>query len=133
MRVANRDLKNQISREEAITKRIESCPACHASRITFHSSLLPHRDSIVCRFGRLGREGRDYKHGVAHGFYFYEPSLHVYAVTEYWDPNDELSCHWADPDLGIPWPVQSAKVSQRDEESQSLQALLDQLEPSQRI
>lgn len=72
-------------------------------------------------------------HGVAHGFYFYEPSLHVYAVTEYWDPNDELSCHWADPELLIPWPVQSAKVSQRDEESQSLQALLDQLEPSQPI
>ncbi len=72
-------------------------------------------------------------HGVAHGFYFYEPSLHVYAVTEYWDPKDELSCHWADPDLRIPWPVQSAKVSQRDAESQSLQALLDQLEPSQPI
>ncbi len=25
-------------------------------------------------------------HGVAHGFYFPEPSVHVYAVTEYWDP-----------------------------------------------
>ena len=25
-------------------------------------------------------------HGVAHGFYFHEPSLHVYAVSEYWDP-----------------------------------------------
>ena len=23
--------------------------------------------------------------GVAHGFYFHEPSLHVYAVSEYWD------------------------------------------------
>jgi dTDP-4-dehydrorhamnose 3,5-epimerase len=72
-------------------------------------------------------------HGIAHGFYFREPSLHVYAVTEYWDPADELSCHWADPDLEIPWRVQTAKVSQRDAQSQSLQDLLAQLEPSQPI
>jgi dTDP-4-dehydrorhamnose 3,5-epimerase len=72
-------------------------------------------------------------HGVAHGFYFHERSLHVYAVTEYWDPSDELSCHWADPDLRIPWPVQSARLSQRDAQSQSLRDLLDQLEPSQPI
>ena len=28
--------------------------------------------------------------GVAHGFYFRSPSLHVYATTHYWDPADEL-------------------------------------------
>src|SRR5262249_8667650 len=28
--------------------------------------------------------------GVAHGFYFHEPSLHVYAVDHEWDPADEL-------------------------------------------
>jgi hypothetical protein len=27
--------------------------------------------------------------GLAHGFYFREPSLHIYAVTEYWDPDDK--------------------------------------------
>jgi dTDP-4-dehydrorhamnose 3,5-epimerase len=72
-------------------------------------------------------------HGVAHGFYFHEPSLHVYAVTEYWDPSDELSCHWADPELEIPWPAETARVSERDAQSQSLQELLAQLEPSQPI
>ncbi len=72
-------------------------------------------------------------HGVAHGFYFHEPSLHVYAVTEYWDPSDELACHWADPDLQIPWPAQSARLSDRDAKSQSLQDLLRELEPSQPI
>jgi dTDP-4-dehydrorhamnose 3,5-epimerase len=70
-------------------------------------------------------------HGVAHGFYFLEPSLHVYAVTEYWDVDDELSCRWDDPDLEIPWPAQSARVSERDAASQPLRALLDELEPSQ--
>jgi dTDP-4-dehydrorhamnose 3,5-epimerase len=72
-------------------------------------------------------------HGVAHGFYFPEPSLHVYAVSEYWDPADELGCHWADPDLAIPWPVESARVSERDDSAQPLGALLAALEPSQPI
>lgn len=71
--------------------------------------------------------------GVAHGFYFHEPSLHVYAVTEYWDPADELGCQWADPDLGISWPDRFPRVSDRDAESQSLKALLDELEPWQPI
>jgi dTDP-4-dehydrorhamnose 3,5-epimerase len=70
-------------------------------------------------------------HGVAHGFYFHEPSLHVYAVSEYWDPEDELACHWADPALEIPWPCSTARVSQRDAESPPLAALLARLEPSQ--
>jgi dTDP-4-dehydrorhamnose 3,5-epimerase len=70
-------------------------------------------------------------HGVAHGFYFHEPSLHVYAVSQYWDPEDELSCHWADPELEIPWPSRSAEVSERDAQSPPLRDLLDRLEPSQ--
>ena len=28
--------------------------------------------------------------GVAHGFLFHEPSVHLYAVTHYWSPADEL-------------------------------------------
>lgn len=52
--------------------------------------------------------------GVAHGFYFHEPSLHVYAVSEYWDPADELGCHFADPDLGFTWPTTTPDLSPRD-------------------
>jgi len=72
-------------------------------------------------------------HGVAHGFYFHEPSLHVYAVSEYWDAADELACNWADPELGIAWPVATALVSDRDRGAQPLRALLDALAPSQPI
>ena len=71
--------------------------------------------------------------GVAHGFYFLEDSLHVYAVTEYWDPNDELGCHWADPELEIRWPSSSPRVSERDAASPPLSSLLEALEPSQPI
>ena len=69
--------------------------------------------------------------GVAHGFYFHEPSLHVYAVSEYWDADDELACHWADPELSIAWPSATAFVSDRDRDAQPLSALLAELEPSQ--
>jgi dTDP-4-dehydrorhamnose 3,5-epimerase len=72
-------------------------------------------------------------HGVAHGFYFPEASLHVYAVSEYWDPSDELSCRWNDPELEIPWPVETARVSPRDATSQSLRALLEELESWQPV
>ena len=70
-------------------------------------------------------------HGVAHGFYFAEPSLHLYGVTKYWDVGDELACHWADPRLEIPWPAMPTLVSERDSTAPSLAELLDELEPSQ--
>jgi dTDP-4-dehydrorhamnose 3,5-epimerase len=66
-------------------------------------------------------------HGVAHGFYFAEPSTHVYAVSHYWDLDDELGCRWDDPTLEIPWPQEDARVSPRDERLPSLEVLRDEL------
>lgn len=65
--------------------------------------------------------------GVAHGFYFHEPSLHIYAVTHYWDLADELGCHWEDPELGIPWPQRAAKISPRDAALPPLKELRERL------
>jgi dTDP-4-dehydrorhamnose 3,5-epimerase len=65
--------------------------------------------------------------GVAHGFYFHEPSLHAYAVSHYWDPDDELACHWQDADLAIPWPSEQARLSERDQEAPPLRQLLPRL------
>jgi dTDP-4-dehydrorhamnose 3,5-epimerase len=62
--------------------------------------------------------------GVAHGFLFHEPSIHVYAVSSYWDPADELGCHWSDPALGIPWPAPPTELSARDARLPPLSALL---------
>ncbi len=61
--------------------------------------------------------------GVAHGFYFPEAALHFYAVSAYWDPTDELGCHWADAALEIPWPMTEAIVSPRDAGLPSLKDL----------
>ena len=52
--------------------------------------------------------------GVAHGFYFHEPALLVYGVNSYWSPDDEMGCHWADPELGIAWPAADPTLSPRD-------------------
>lgn len=52
--------------------------------------------------------------GVAHGFYMLEPSLHIYAVSEYWDMEDELGCHFADKSLEFNWPNANPRISERD-------------------
>ena len=71
--------------------------------------------------------------GVAHGFYFHEPSAHIYSVSRYWDVSDELGCHWADPALEIPWPFESAQASECDGSAGPLSDLMAQLEPYQPI
>ena len=69
-------------------------------------------------------------HGVAHGFYFHEPSFHVYSVTEYWDFDDELGCRWDDPDLEIQWPDSDPVISPRDQAWGSLTDLVTSLTAS---
>ena len=65
--------------------------------------------------------------GVAHGFYFHEPSTHIYGVSEFWDAQDELGCHWADPALEINWPNAAPIISARDAALPSLRELVESL------
>ena len=53
--------------------------------------------------------------GVCHGFWFPEPTVHVYGVSSYWDVGDELGCRFDDPDLGLTWPERAPVLSARDE------------------
>lgn len=61
--------------------------------------------------------------GVAHGFYFSEPSKHLYGVTEYWNMADELGCAWDDQDIGIEWPGPVNYLSPRDTQAGSFKAM----------
>ena len=61
--------------------------------------------------------------GVAHGFFFPEPSVHVYAMTTEWDTADELACHFEDPELRIPWDIAPVHVSARDRAAGRLREL----------
>src|SRR5579871_5240842 len=52
--------------------------------------------------------------GVAHGFYSAATSVHLYGVTEYWSPADELGCRFDDRELGLAWPQREPVLSKRD-------------------
>jgi dTDP-4-dehydrorhamnose 3,5-epimerase len=58
--------------------------------------------------------------GVMHGFYCHEPSLYIYGVDSYFDPDDELGCYWADPSLKIDWPCRDPLLSERDRQAGTL-------------
>ena len=92
-------------------------------------SAPPDRHAVCIECSGDKPIGITIPHGVAHGFFFHDAGLHIYAVSHYWDKEDELGCHWSDPELGIPWPQTEARVSDRDAELPSLAVLLDQLEP----
>ena len=58
--------------------------------------------------------------GVMHGFYCHDTSLFIYGVDSYFDPGDELGCHWTDPRLKIPWPCRDPLLNERDRTAGSL-------------
>jgi dTDP-4-dehydrorhamnose 3,5-epimerase len=70
-------------------------------------------------------------HGVAHGFWFHDPSTHIYAVSHVWSTADELGCRWDDPALGIAWPPGVPQLSPRDAGLPSLAAVVEQLDGAQ--
>ena len=53
--------------------------------------------------------------GVAHGFCTLSESAEVlYKCTSYYDREDEGGLYWADPDVGIEWPIENPIVSDKD-------------------
>ncbi len=55
--------------------------------------------------------------GFAHGFQVLsERAVFLYKCTDYWAPGDEYGVRFDDPELGIPWPVPGAILSDKDRE-----------------
>lgn len=53
--------------------------------------------------------------GFAHGFVVLsEIADFEYKCTSYYEPSDERSLLWNDPDLDIPWPIEKPKLSEKD-------------------
>jgi dTDP-4-dehydrorhamnose 3,5-epimerase len=53
--------------------------------------------------------------GFAHGFVVLsETADFEYKCTNYYDPSDEGSLLWDDPELNIPWPIDNPKLSEKD-------------------
>lgn len=59
--------------------------------------------------------------GYAHGFCVTSDTAIVhYKCTEYYDPEDQAGVAWNCPRLGIPWPVKTPVLSDKDRLLQSL-------------
>ena len=53
--------------------------------------------------------------GFAHGFLVLSDTADFeYKCTDYYDPSDEGSVLWNDPDLDIPWPITDPILSNKD-------------------
>jgi dTDP-4-dehydrorhamnose 3,5-epimerase len=63
--------------------------------------------------------------GFAHGFCVLgnEPADVVYKVDAYYNPKTEIGVHWADPDIGIDWPIDAPIISDRDRNLPPLSSL----------
>lgn len=68
-------------------------------------------------------------HGVAHGIYSHTAATYVLGTSHYYDPADELGCHWNDADLGLAWPCTSPILSARDAALPSVFTLLPSIRP----
>lgn len=53
--------------------------------------------------------------GFAHGFQALEDdTLFLYLMTKEYSPQHERCVKWDDPDIGIPWPIKEAILSEKD-------------------
>ncbi|MDB4661726.1 dTDP-4-dehydrorhamnose 3,5-epimerase [Gammaproteobacteria bacterium] len=63
--------------------------------------------------------------GFAHGFVVLsETADFEYKCTNYYDPSDEGSILWSDPELCIPWPEKNPKLSKKDAVAPKLSDLI---------
>ena len=59
--------------------------------------------------------------GFAHGFVVLSDIADFeYKCTDYYDPYDEGSILWNDPELNIPWPIDNPKLSEKDANAKKL-------------
>jgi dTDP-4-dehydrorhamnose 3,5-epimerase len=67
--------------------------------------------------------------GFAHGFCVLSERVHVeYKCTGFYDPGDEVSIAWNDPEIGIRWPISGGPaLSPRDAAAPRLRELGERL------
>lgn len=53
--------------------------------------------------------------GFAHGFAVLSERAQIaYKCTNFYDPTDEISLAWNDPDIGVEWPLRTPMLSEKD-------------------
>ncbi len=62
--------------------------------------------------------------GLAHGFCVTsDTALFAYKCTDYYNPGEERTILWDDPEIGIAWPISNPIVSPKDSEGTRLRGL----------
>lgn len=89
-------------------------------------------DPQSATFGQyVGLELNDENHlqlwippGYAHGFcVLSDVADFQYKCTDFYYPDDESGVIWNDPDINIPWPLQSPLLSEKDQKLPRLREL----------
>ena len=53
--------------------------------------------------------------GFAHGFaVLSETAMFAYKCTEFYNPQNEMSLLWNDPEIGVQWPLEEPQLSEKD-------------------
>jgi len=66
--------------------------------------------------------------GVLHGFLVTSDAAEFeYKCTDFYHPEAEFSVAWDDPDIGIPWPIDSPILSEKDRKAPRLKDVGDRL------
>jgi dTDP-4-dehydrorhamnose 3,5-epimerase len=62
--------------------------------------------------------------GFAHGFCVLSETADViYKCTDLYTPGDEYGVFWADPEIGIDWPIKSPVLSDKDSKNEYLEKI----------
>ena len=68
--------------------------------------------------------------GYAHGFIVLSESADViYKCTDFHTPGDEYGIFWADPTIGIDWPIRNPVLSDKDSKNPKLKEIPEELLP----
>ena len=69
--------------------------------------------------------------GFAHGFcVLSETADFMYKCTDFYHPEDDRGINWADPSLGISWPIKEPLLSEKDRSLPCLKDLPEDLLPT---
>lgn len=72
--------------------------------------------------------------GFAHGFCVLSDVAEVeYMCTDFYDPMDEASILWNDPDIGIRWPIKNPILSDRDRDAKRLREFVSGMKSKAKI
>ncbi len=66
--------------------------------------------------------------GFAHGFIVTSDAAEFeYKCSDFYDPSSELGIAWDDPEIAIPWPIDTPVLSAKDAAAPRLAELMEQL------